>query len=108
MAAPFGRAPTFAQYLSWLVECGGGHRNVIVDGEAAIDLTTAEGQMTTIVGIEADERLAPTMIAYLDRRLAVTSPWHVERSHYTVGDPTASPGRTASATSTHSPALGRR
>ena len=81
---------------------------MIVDGEAAVELATAEGQVTTIIGIEADERLASTMIAYLDRRLAVTSPWHVERRHYAVVEPTASPDRAASGTSTRSPALGRR
>ena len=50
-----------------------------MDGEAAIELTTAEGRSATVVGIEIDEHLVPTMIAYLDRRLAVTSPWRVER-----------------------------
>ncbi len=42
-------------------------------------LITAEGTDVVVTEIEQSEHLVPTMIDYLDRRLNVKSPWHVDR-----------------------------
>lgn len=81
-AHPFGGSfPTFAQYCTWAAQSGCSIRTgyqVIDDGEA-IAITIIESAANGTHAIEADlgqdERLVPSVVASLDRRLGLTSPW---------------------------------
>ncbi len=80
MAGPFGGHPTLASYLHWIRECGGyANSGYASDKNGRVQsmtkITTAEGNSVVVAGIQQHERLEPTMVAYLDRRLLVKSPW---------------------------------
>jgi len=75
MAVPFGNHPTLGQYLAWIAECGGASQSGYARGQNYTKITTSEGRHA-VVGIDQNERLVPTMVSFLDRRLNVTSPWH--------------------------------
>jgi hypothetical protein len=76
-AFPFGGHPTFAQYLDWAVSQG---CKVLsgVDTEHSVfvaKITAPSGKTAIEVGILPNERLVPTTIGRLDRRLGLISPW---------------------------------
>jgi hypothetical protein len=81
MAAPFGGHPKLAHYLAWAHDqqrCE--VRSLVVvdqDGASytAIRVKAPSGRHVIVVGIEQDEHLLPTQIAYFDRRLGLQSPW---------------------------------
>lgn len=81
MAFPFGGHPTLADYLAWVRE---GHGFTAETGVAH----TASGKMVPIIriskqggpsvvvpGIKQTDRLAPSQVGQLDRRLGLNSPW---------------------------------
>jgi len=76
MAFPFGGHPTLAEYMHWIRECGGSaqsgtdprHRSVI-------KITADNGNVVIVADLKQSERLAPSYVEYLDRRLGVKSPW---------------------------------
>ena len=77
MAFPFGGHPTFAQYLAWAVEQGCKTQSG-VDTEQSISVTkivAPSGKWAIVAGIMPTERLVPTTIGMLDRRLGLISPW---------------------------------
>jgi hypothetical protein len=76
MPVPFGNHPTLGQYLTWIVECGGHSQPGLNHGLPFTKITTAEGRHAFVVGTGPNERLVPTLVNSLDRRLNVTSPWH--------------------------------
>jgi hypothetical protein len=76
MPVPFGNHPALGQYIDWIIECGGTSQSGYAHGQNYTKITTAEGRHAFVVGTDQNERLVPTMVSYLDRRLNVTSPWH--------------------------------
>ena len=76
MSVPFGKHPTLEQYLYWIEECGGHLESGVGLQQNYIKITTAEGFHAFVIGLDRNERLVPTMVNSLDRRLHVTSPWH--------------------------------
>ncbi len=80
MAAPFGGHPTLAHYLHWIRDNGGhaecGYKNDRRGRvHALVKVVAANGNAVIVSGIPQSEHLPPTYVAYLDRRLGVTSPW---------------------------------
>jgi hypothetical protein len=79
-AAPFGGHPTFGKYLAWASEQGckaqSGFR---VDSRgrthSLTKIVAKSGKSVVVPGVSQTERLEPTMISYLDRRLGLASPW---------------------------------
>lgn len=77
MAWPFGGHPTFAQYLEWAVS----ERCTIqsgVDTNHSISLTkitAPSGKWVIEAGTLPNDRLMPTTVGRLDRRLGLVSPW---------------------------------
>lgn len=79
MSAPFGGHPTLAHYLHWIRETGGyAQSGFRTDrrgkAHSLVKIVSAEGKSVVVVGAQ-DERLPPTYVAFLDRRLGVKSPW---------------------------------
>lgn len=96
MAYPFGGHPTFSSYCTWAASLG---CSVITrpiepiadsdEAETSEDgaeedapttmcltlITAPSGRYVIIADIAQDERLVPTMVAYLDRRLGLDSPF---------------------------------
>lgn len=78
MAFPFGGHPNLATYIVWLQE---NHQGAAQSGygiESLTKLSLPNGRSVVVVGVGQAEFLAPSMVAYLDRRLGVKSPWHLE------------------------------
>ena len=81
-AYPFGGHPTLEEYLCWARECGcKTNSGVIVDpDEGPYSVThiinSDDDRYAIEVGTQANERLAPTTVARLDRRLGMKSPWN--------------------------------
>lgn len=79
MAHPFGGHPTFAQYLGWAKKQGCEIKQGIIhgdDGPYNLTLIAApSGRHYIDVGTQHSDRLLPTTIARLDRRLDMESPW---------------------------------
>jgi hypothetical protein len=87
MAFPSGGHPTLAQYLEWAQEQGCevkyGHA---VDDEGrpySVTRISAPKSVTRFVvvpDVKLSEELDPKMVAYLDRRLRIKSPFHSDES----------------------------
>ena len=80
MALPFGNIPTVAEYLNWAREQGctinTGFRVITGDlSREAIRIIAPSGQRVIFYVHNQKERLLPTQIDYLDRRLGLDSPW---------------------------------
>jgi hypothetical protein len=80
-AYPFGGHPTFSTYLTWAAQKAAckvqtGYK-IAKTGEALsmTRITAPNGKHVIVIDFGQDERLVPTFIAYLDRRLGLTSPW---------------------------------
>jgi len=77
MAFPFGGHPTFAQYIEWAI--GEGCKvQYGVDTEHSISLTkivAPSGKWAIEAGLLPGDRLEPTTVGRLDRRLGLISPW---------------------------------
>lgn len=74
---PFGGHPTFAQYIEWAVSQGCTVQSG-VDSQQSMSLTkivAPSGKWAIVAGILPSERLVPTTIGMLDRRLGIISPW---------------------------------
>jgi len=80
MAYPFGGHPTLSEYLTWAARSAGctvqtGYKLV---GDEVLSMTRVvapSGRHVIVVDMAQDERLVPTYIAHLDRRLGLKSPW---------------------------------
>jgi hypothetical protein len=77
MAFPFGELPTLADYIAWarstgcIVDSG-------VDSKQSIlvtRITAPSGKSVVEAGTLLSDRLTPTTIGRLDRRLGLSSPW---------------------------------
>jgi hypothetical protein len=81
VALPFGGHPTFLQYLTWAGSIGCTIKYGIStagDGSPSriVMIDSPDGSRWVVVADTPDaEYLVPTMIAYFDRRLGVTSPF---------------------------------
>jgi hypothetical protein len=79
-AFPFGGHPTFGAYVSWAAGAGctirTGYKR-FPDGEvlSMTKITAPSGKSVVQVDLAQDERLVPTLISYMDRRLDLESPW---------------------------------
>jgi hypothetical protein len=76
-AHPFGGHPTLEQYIAWAVQqkCT---VNSGVDTQYSISLTkivAPSGKWAIVSGILPTDRLVPTTVGRLDRRLGLISPW---------------------------------
>ena len=78
---PFGGHPTFSEYCTWAAQ----DENCIVStGYATAPsgavitqtiITAPSGKFVIVPDLAQDERLVPTMVGYLDRRLGLNSKW---------------------------------
>jgi hypothetical protein len=80
MPAPFGGHPLFLQYLQWATGQGCKVQSGIQSApngkvERLTKISAPSGRWVIAVGIDQREFLVPTMIAYLDRRLGLKSPF---------------------------------
>ena len=79
MAAPFGGHPTLADYIDRVrSQHGCRARSGVLSDDNGQVLTTTQiigptKKWVTLVGTRHDERLVPTMVGYLDRRLGLVS-----------------------------------
>jgi hypothetical protein len=77
VAFPFGDHPTFAEYIAWArtQRCTVAHG---VDTRQSIPvtrITAPSGKWVSEAGTLPNDRLTPTTIGRLDRRLGLVSPW---------------------------------
>lgn len=78
-AFPFGGHPTLADYTAWartlgcVIECG----VVLRDGHSVriTRIVAPSGKFAVDIGTDDHERLVPTTVARLDRRLDLDSPF---------------------------------
>ena len=81
MASPFGNHPTVAEYLHWAIDTIGCTVNTgfsMIEGQSSrtvIRIVSPTGQRVILMDLEQSDRLLPTDIDYIDRRLGVDSPW---------------------------------
>jgi hypothetical protein len=70
-------APTFAQYLTWASEKGCVIESGVVTEESinVTKITAPSGRIAVEIGTQHYERLTPTTVGRLDRRLGLLSPW---------------------------------
>lgn len=78
-AHPFGGHPTLGQYLVWARQEGCTVQSGVgsdLDGRphTLTKIETPTGRHVIIVGAQT-ERLVPTMVSYLNRRLGLKAPW---------------------------------
>jgi hypothetical protein len=76
-ASPFGGHPTFAEYLAWAKGQGCAIKyGISPDASRVVMIDDPTGKYWVhVVEIKETEYLVPTMVAYLDRRLHVSSPF---------------------------------
>ena len=84
MAAPFGGHPTLARLIEWLETAGCKvelkQRNHAITGQPyqSLEITNPAGARTVFVNPDMDERLAPSMVSYFQRRLGMKTPFPAE------------------------------
>lgn len=76
MSAPFAPSPKLRQYLEWARTEAGcivreGHRG----GKAIFRIESPDGRVVHQVGMLDDEPLCHEVVAHLDRRLGINSPF---------------------------------
>jgi hypothetical protein len=77
-AFPFGGHPTFSAYLTWAVQTAKCKVHTGYTKNSKLSRTrivAPSGKHVIVVGVKQSERLAPTFVAYLDRRLGLKCPW---------------------------------
>jgi hypothetical protein len=80
MAAPFGNHPTLNDYLMWAYGQGCRAKSVLGRGDdgkmCTFQLIEApSGRYVFTPDLKASEHMVPTLVAYLDRRLGLDSPF---------------------------------
>lgn len=80
MAAPFGNHPTLTEYLMWAYSQGCRANSMVGQGDNGKMCTfqiieAQDGRYVLTPDLSANERLMPTMVGYLDRRLGLKSPF---------------------------------
>lgn len=80
MSAPFGGHPTLAQYVAWIASIGGHAQNGFSrsrsgKAQTLLKIEAPNGNVVIVVDVPQGDRLEPTYVAYLDRRLDLKSPW---------------------------------
>lgn len=80
MAYPFGGHPRLVEYIHWANSQGCRTDFGVMTDDAGrpfgtTRITAASGKAVLLVDMDQTERLAPTSIARLDRRLGLTSPF---------------------------------
>ena len=79
MAYPFGGHPTFADYQKWAMQMGCQQPNILMqqDGRfvTSVTIVAPDGRRATVFDTAATDRLTPSMVAHLDRRLGLSSPF---------------------------------
>ena len=74
---PFQPHPTFAEYLHWAEQQGCSVNTGHVSTVPFIRIThPATGRIVVQGGVEQTEYLTPSIVARLDRRLGLVSPWN--------------------------------
>jgi hypothetical protein len=80
MAHPFGNHPTFAQYCTWANQTESCKINTALipddQGGSLTRISAPNGRHVIMADYAQDERLLPSQIAYMDRRLGLRSPWN--------------------------------
>ena len=80
MAFPFGGHPTFSQYLTWAAQAAGcrvqtGYRTAKGGRTHTMTIITIADKHVIMADVQQNERLEPNVVAHLDRRLGLVSPW---------------------------------
>jgi len=81
MSFPFGGHPRLCDYVGQARKDHGASASsgTAADSSgkahAVTKITVPSGKSVVVVGVEQTERLTPSMVGYLDRRLGIVSPW---------------------------------
>jgi hypothetical protein len=80
MSAPFGNHPTLNEYLMWAYTQGYRAKSVLTQDDngkmcTLQKVTAPDGRYVFAPDMAANERLRPLQVGYLDRRLALNSPF---------------------------------
>lgn len=80
MAAPFGGHPTLERFVEWVTENGCFSEIKVRDrtnGQPyrSLEITNPSGGRVVIANPDMTEHLAPSEVAYLQRRLAIKTPF---------------------------------
>jgi hypothetical protein len=79
MGFPFGAAPTFRDYMAWAHTQGCAFASSIKRTPSFCHQITTirapNGRHVIVSDIPPSERLEPSMVTYLDRRLGLSSPF---------------------------------
>ena len=76
MSAPFAPSPKFRQYIEWARTEAGckvmeGHTNL----KSLVRIEAPDGRSVSQVGLRDNETLSHELVAHLDRRLGLNSPF---------------------------------
>lgn len=76
MSAPFAPSPKFREYLEWARVAQGCRIDEGYSGNKSMKRITApSGRYVLQIGLADDETLSHSLVAYLDRRLGLSSPF---------------------------------
>jgi hypothetical protein len=76
MSAPFAPSPKLREYIVWARDDAGCEVNEGIYGKKSlIRITSPDGLTVHQVGLGDDEPLCHSLVAYLDRRLGLDSPF---------------------------------
>lgn len=78
VAFPFGGHPTLSQYLAWAVQegCTLQHGVDTANAIGMVKIVSPDKKKWAIIaGVLPNDRLTPTDVGRLDRRLGLISPW---------------------------------
>lgn len=76
MSASFGPSPKLKQYCDWArTEAGCTVKSGIIGKKSMIRIEAPDGRFVHQIAIETDEPLCHSVVAHLDRRLGLNSPF---------------------------------
>ncbi len=76
MAYPFGNHPTLGEYIVWAQEQGCQSLSGYTKGyDTSTTIRAPNGRRVIVADMQQDEKLTPTKVGYLDKRLGLDSPF---------------------------------
>ena len=76
MSAPFGPSPKLREYLDWArTEAGCDVKEGVMGKKSIVRITAPDGRFVHQTGMLDNEPLSHSVVAHLDRRLGLNSPF---------------------------------
>jgi hypothetical protein len=76
MSAPFAPSPKLREYLEWArTKAGCSYREGVKGTKGVVTIESPTGKVVSQVSVPDDEPLSHWLVAHLDRRLQINSPF---------------------------------